>query len=374
MARDWMRDRGDMDRDERRTLRGDWDRDRNAGDWDRNRRDMDEHRGFSDRYNTERGYGGSMGGNYDRAWGDRDRSWSDRDRGMFGGDRERNWFDRDRNDRGMFGGDRERNYFDRDRNDRMFGSERNERGWYGGDRNFGERDRGFFDRLYGSTGGGYGDYDRNRDEGRNYAGSYYGGGFERGGGGYYSGGYGANIGGLPGSTGIGYGGYGGYGSERHRMRGEMNRYDTNRDYYARHPDRDERGFFQRVGDWWSDVTGGDERRRGRGPKHYTRSDERIRDDVYDRLMDNAWVDATDVEVKVTNGEVTLTGSVPSRHDKRTIEDIAETVLGVKEVHNQLRRQDKTMQAGTTGTTGTRTTTTGTTTTTGDNGPRRDIRT
>lgn len=75
---------------------------------------------------------------------------------------------------------------------------------------------------------------------------------------------------------------------------------------------------------------------GRGPRGYQRSDERIREDVSERLAQHGQLDASDVEVQVVGGEVTLTGSVPSRHAKRLAEDVAECVFGVREVHNQLR--------------------------------------
>jgi len=78
------------------------------------------------------------------------------------------------------------------------------------------------------------------------------------------------------------------------------------------------------------------RRMGRGPKNYVRSDERIREDVCDRLCDHEWVDASDIEVTVKSGEITLTGVVADRLSKRTIEDLAEAVSGVKDVQNQLR--------------------------------------
>ena len=41
------------------------------------------------------------------------------------------------------------------------------------------------------------------------------------------------------------------------------------------------------------------------------------------------------EVRVENGEVTLTGTVEDRHAKRLAEDLAERSLGVADVHNQL---------------------------------------
>jgi hypothetical protein len=75
--------------------------------------------------------------------------------------------------------------------------------------------------------------------------------------------------------------------------------------------------------------------RGRGPRGYTRSDERIREDVCDRLTEED-VDVSDVEVRVTKGEVTLSGSVPDRATKREVEGIAERVSGVTDIANQLR--------------------------------------
>ena len=81
----------------------------------------------------------------------------------------------------------------------------------------------------------------------------------------------------------------------------------------------------------------DERRySGHGPRGYQRSDDRIREDVCDRLTDDPWVDCSDVEVTVRGGEVTLSGSVRDRSDKRRTEDIIEGISGVREVHNNLR--------------------------------------
>ena len=76
--------------------------------------------------------------------------------------------------------------------------------------------------------------------------------------------------------------------------------------------------------------------KGRGPRGYRRSDERIREDINDRLSDRPGLDASDVEVTVTNCEVTLTGNVNSRRDKRLVEDISENVSGVQHVENRLR--------------------------------------
>ena len=51
------------------------------------------------------------------------------------------------------------------------------------------------------------------------------------------------------------------------------------------------------------------------------------------------VDAGEVDIKVERSEVTLSGTVENRHDKRRLEDLAEAVSGVQHVHNQLRIEE-----------------------------------
>lgn len=75
---------------------------------------------------------------------------------------------------------------------------------------------------------------------------------------------------------------------------------------------------------------------GRGPKGYTRSDDRIKEEVCEALWRNGDVDATDIEVEVSGGEVTLKGRVENRQIKRLAEDCVDEVTGVREVHNHLR--------------------------------------
>ncbi|HYZ86711.1 MAG TPA: BON domain-containing protein [Bryobacteraceae bacterium] len=76
--------------------------------------------------------------------------------------------------------------------------------------------------------------------------------------------------------------------------------------------------------------------RGRGPKGYQRSDDRIRDEVCECLTLDPDVDASDIEVLVVNGEVTLTGTVEDREQKRAAEEAADRVSGVRDVNNRLR--------------------------------------
>ncbi|MBM0108767.1 BON domain-containing protein [Steroidobacter sp. S1-65] len=86
--------------------------------------------------------------------------------------------------------------------------------------------------------------------------------------------------------------------------------------------------------------------RGRGPKGYKRSDDRIREEVCDCLTDDDELDASNIDVSVKDGEVTLSGFVTSREDKRRAEMLAERLSGVKEVQNSIRVQDQQrMQTG-----------------------------
>ncbi|MGC1244346.1 MAG: BON domain-containing protein [Chryseosolibacter sp.] len=170
-------------------------------------------------------------------------------------------------------------------------------------------------------------YDRYGDRGRFDQGQYYGGGH-----GGFS--YGSNYG-RPGY------GRSDYGEQRDYGRGR------NRDYGS--GDSEERSWWDRTTDevssWFGDEDA--ERRRerdrnlrgayrGKGPRNYSRSDDRIKEDINDRLSDDPFVDASDIDVTVTNGEVTLTGTVDHRSTKRRAEDLAESVSGVKNVENRIR--------------------------------------
>jgi osmotically-inducible protein OsmY len=75
---------------------------------------------------------------------------------------------------------------------------------------------------------------------------------------------------------------------------------------------------------------------GRGPRDYRRSDERIIEDIVERLMLHGYINASDVTVSVANGEVTLSGNVRSRREKRMAEDVVDSVTGVQDVHNELK--------------------------------------
>ena len=66
-----------------------------------------------------------------------------------------------------------------------------------------------------------------------------------------------------------------------------------------------------------------------------RSDERISSQVRQWLTDDHQLDGNQIEVRVSDGEVTLTGNVTSRWAKKRAEEHAERAIGVRDVHNRL---------------------------------------
>lgn len=225
-----------------------------------------------------------------------------------------------------------------------------DRGYSSYNRDF-EEDFSDYNQPSNAYTGGYG---RNRGYDRE---SYYGGGFDRDydydrdyygessyGRGRFGSDYGRNTGyGNYGSR--GYTGRRGYDYDREDYGYRGRSYDRG---YESDYDRDERGWFDKAADevasWFGDEEAERRRRRdarnqgyrGRGPRNYSRSDERIKEDINDRLTDDFYLDASDIDVEVSNGEVTLTGTVESRFAKRRAEDIAEDVSGVSHLENRLR--------------------------------------
>jgi len=137
----------------------------------------------------------------------------------------------------------------------------------------------------------------------------------------------------------------GYGRDRHERHG----HDDHIEDRARHAGREARSWWDRATERVSNLIDGDDAGRARhagpeergayrglGPKGYRRSDERIREDVSDRLTDDPYLDASDIEVAVANSEVTLSGSIRRREDKRRAENLTEAISGVTHVQNNLR--------------------------------------
>jgi hypothetical protein len=77
-------------------------------------------------------------------------------------------------------------------------------------------------------------------------------------------------------------------------------------------------------------------RQNRGPRGWERSDERIKEDLCERIADSDDIDASDVTVEVRQGVVTLDGTVYERWTRYSLEDLADSVPGVKDVQNNVR--------------------------------------
>jgi len=192
--------------------------------------------------------------------------------------------------------------------------------------------RPLFESQGGSSSGAYGQSERGRysREGEGFE----GGGYSRSGDGWSSS--------RSGNGGAGYSGQGWSGM------GRSERGDRDREGYSqRGYGGSSGGFGSQYGSrpYWSSGTQyesdyserGSQRSSfaGRAPKGYKRSDERIREDVCDRLTESD-IDCEDVQVSVKDGEVTLSGSSQSGESRRALERIAERVHGVKDVINQVR--------------------------------------
>jgi hypothetical protein len=268
------------------------------------------------------------------------------------------------------------------------GSERGRQSPFGQDRDFEERGR-FQGDDYQQRGRGEEDFHAGSEESRGYGrddGDFRGGGRSRGNYGSWQGGQSQNReyrGGSQGDYGFGGrqgygGGYGaGMGGGRDFDRGQDR--DFNRGYGSDFDrggsfgneqnfggrggqdwNRSERGGFGRgsehgnfqgyggesgaygsgSGNWQSRGfegrgTQGSGMRQNRGPKGYTRSDERIKEDVCERLSQRGDIDVDEVSIDVQGGKITLQGTVPDRRMKHMIEDIACGCMGVKDVENKV---------------------------------------
>jgi osmotically-inducible protein OsmY len=77
-------------------------------------------------------------------------------------------------------------------------------------------------------------------------------------------------------------------------------------------------------------------RGGEGRQIRRRPDEVLTRELHEILTKDPELDATEIEVGVVGGAVTLTGTVDSSDAKLLAEELVESVTGVREVHNNLR--------------------------------------
>jgi osmotically-inducible protein OsmY len=108
--------------------------------------------------------------------------------------------------------------------------------------------------------------------------------------------------------------------------------DLRRDYPGRRRQDNQRGVWSIGGDPRGPECGA---HAGKGPRNYRRSDQRIYEDVCETLTRDGGVDATDVEVNVSDGEVMLLGSVCDGDMNRRAEALTTSCPGVRRVRNQL---------------------------------------
>jgi hypothetical protein len=204
--------------------------------------------------------------------------------------------------------------YDRDF-DRDYGQGRGQRGWRDTSEESGSTGRSAGYAGYGDF--GQGDYDR-PGRGANTGQNRYGQT------GYGQGGYGQGSHGQPnygqdyGSSGTSNYGRSNFGSGRADPGGWREPYGEGQQYGS------PGGFSQG-------------QHRGKGPKNYQRSDERVKEMLCERLHDDPDIDASEVTINVQGGKITLEGTVDSRRTKNAIEDVAEQI-GSQDVQNNLRVQ------------------------------------
>ena len=85
---------------------------------------------------------------------------------------------------------------------------------------------------------------------------------------------------------------------------------------------------------------------GRGPKNWERTDEKIKNDVCESLYHSPVIDASDIDVHVKDGEVTLKGWVNNRDEKKEAENCIDDILGVSDIFNELHLRSRKFQTGT----------------------------
>ncbi|MGH7241857.1 MAG: BON domain-containing protein [Phycisphaerales bacterium] len=126
------------------------------------------------------------------------------------------------------------------------------------------------------------------------------------------------------SRGYGQGGQGGYGQTgfgQSGMSGQSSNSSFGNPYYGQGSSRG--GSF------------GGGSSKGSAPRNYKKSDDRIREDVSERLMQEGY-DCSEMDVACQDGIVTLSGDVCNRDVKHRMEHAASDVNGVSDVQNQLK--------------------------------------
>lgn len=218
---------------------------------------------------------------------------------------------------------------------------------WGGRSQRSEQDRGNFT---GERNRGFGDWTASGWDDVADQGGYYGTGHQ--GGGFGSAAGSRAIGRdpyAPSSSGIDFYGRRSYADEGDRWQSSGGRGGRN---YAGRGGQSDYGYgssqsqYGGTGRYGSEEYGGSRQQsfRGRGPKGYQRTDDRLKELVCECLMEDPDIDASEVTIEVSGAVVTLTGTVDDRRAKYRIEEAAESVGGIKDINNQLRVQQSAWQS------------------------------
>jgi hypothetical protein len=195
--------------------------------------------------------------------------------------------------------------------------------------------------------GGYGQSQYGQREQGGYGQSQYG---QRGqGGGYGPSQYGQRGQGGSGQSQYGQREQGGYGQSQYGQREQGGYGGGTRQQYG--PQYESQSFDQPYPSGFQSDFGSSQRsrsgfgregygesgaHRGKGPKGYTRSDERLKEVICEKLTDDPMIDASEINIEVTGQAVKLTGTVDDRSTKYEVEELVERCGGVKDIDNQLR--------------------------------------
>ena len=76
--------------------------------------------------------------------------------------------------------------------------------------------------------------------------------------------------------------------------------------------------------------------RGKGPRGYRRADHRIIEDINELMMEDPWLDPTEIAVDAVDGRVQLVGIVAHARDRAYAEHLAWSVSGVRDVLNNIQ--------------------------------------
>ncbi|MBX2996450.1 MAG: BON domain-containing protein [Bdellovibrionaceae bacterium] len=134
-------------------------------------------------------------------------------------------------------------------------------------------------------------------------------------------------------------------ADQYEISGRMGYSSGDRSVSSYDRDRDRMGLSESLSDrlsprqgYGSDQTWGRDQGRhyGKGPKGYRRSDDRLKEEISDALSRDSHIDASEIEVSIESGVVTLRGTVEDRRTKRLAEDCAAHIEGVSDVRNELR--------------------------------------